>query len=143
MPGNSLEDLRKFYESDLDNQAKQAKASAISDASARGVYYGTPLTGSEADIDTQLARGKGQFRAGMFGNQQQDVLSRLQLAAQLMGQNASGQPPMPGGLDLSGIGSLFANNPAPYDTSAARTGPAITPQYQKAGGKIEPKKTTD
>lgn len=133
--GNSLGDVYNFFKSDLQNQAKQAKSGAIADASARGVYYGTPLTGSEADIDTQYQRGLGQFSAGMYGNAQQDQLSRLGMAVNLQGQSGSNMPPVPEGMDWSGLGALFGNSPASPGAppvAAPRQGPAITPPKPKA-----------
>lgn len=108
--GNDLAGTYDFFKSDLANQAKQAKSNAVADASARGVYYGTPLTGSEADIDTQYQRGLGQLQAGMYGNLQQDQLTRLGLATNLLGSN----PSMPaGGIDpnmFSSLGQLFGTS---------------------------------
>lgn len=128
--GNSLGDVYKFFASDLGNQAKQAKSSAIADASARGVYYGTPLTGSEADIDTQYLRGLGQLQAGMYGNEQENQLRRLGMAVNLGGQAGNNMPQAPGPMDFSGLGALFGSGtPAGPGATAAdtRKGPAITP----------------
>jgi len=134
-PGGSLADVYKFFQSDLENQKNQALAGSRSDAAARGVFYGTPLTGSEADINTQYLRGLGQLQAGMYGNEQQNTNQRLQLATQLFGMGANGQPSAPGAMDFSGLASLFGPSPA---VSAPRNGPAITPM-QKTGDKITPK----
>lgn len=126
--GNSLGDVYNFFKSDLQNQTKQAKSSAIADASARGVYYGTPLTGSEADIDTQYLRGLGQLQTGMYGNEQQNQLERLGMATNLINQSGANAPPMPGGMDFSGLGALFGSPSAPKQPSAQpRQGPVITP----------------
>lgn len=118
--GQSMSDVYNFFKSDLENQRKQAKAGAIADASARGVYYGTPLTGSEADIDTQFLRGLGQLQAGMYGNEQQNQLARLQLAATML----QGEPQAnAGGINPSlyqMLGSLFGGSQA---ASGQRTGP--------------------
>lgn len=127
--GQSLGDVYKFMQSDLENQKNQALAGSRTDAASRGVFYGTPLTGSEADINTQYLRGLGQFQAGMFGNQMQDERQRQQLAIQLLGQNPQNQPAM-SGLDLSGLGSLFGSSPA---ASGKRLGPMITPKGGKTG----------
>lgn len=128
--GQSLADVYKFFQSDLENQKNQALAGSRTDAASRGVFYGTPLTGSEADINTQYLRGLGQFQAGMFGNQQQNDLQRQQLAIQLMGQNPQNQPSV-GALDLSSLGSLFGSSPA---ASGKRLGPGgITPKGGKSG----------
>lgn len=129
--GNSLGDVYNFMKSDLQNQTKQAKSSAIADASARGVYYGTPLTGSEADIDTQYLRGLGQLDAGMYGNEQQNQLSRLGMATTLAGQAGSNMPPVPEGMDWSGLGALFgASSPTAPPVAGQRQGPAITPNQK-------------
>lgn len=125
--GSDLAGTYNFFKSDLQNQAKQAKANAVTDASARGVYYGTPLTGSEADIDTQLQRGLGQLGAGLYGNQMQDTLTRLSLATNLVGST----PSMPtGSVDpgvMSAIGALFGGNNA---VSGARKSP-LSPAAKK------------
>ena len=137
--GQTLADVYKFFQSDLKNQANQAKAGAVTDAANRGVYYGSPLTGSEADIDTQYLRGLGQFQAGMFGNQQQNELQRLQLAMGLTGQNQQGQPPMPGPVDFSGLGSIFGAQPA---VAGQRQGPTVTPKQPpltRTGDSLKPK----
>jgi hypothetical protein len=120
--GQTLGDVYKFFQSDLQNQTNQALASAKADAAARGVYYGTPLTGSEADINTQYLRGLGQLQAGMYGNEQQNTLARLGLASNLGWQNAFNQPPSPGPMDWSSLGAIFGNQPS---VAAQRTGPVI------------------
>lgn len=123
--GQTLADVYKFFQSDLENQKNQALAGSRSDAAARGVFYGTPLTGSEADINTQYLRGLGQLQAGMYGNEQQNELSRLSLAGQMMGPTP--QPQQPGQMDLSAIGSIFGASPA---VAGQRTGPAVTPKQK-------------
>jgi len=137
--GNTLGDVYNFFKSDLQNQANQAKANAITDASARGVYYGTPLTGSEADIDTQYLRGLGQLDAGMYSNEQQNQLARLGMAVNLSMANGQNRPAAPGPLDFSGLGALFAT-PAQTGTSnppaapqSTRQGPVITPKRNGEG----------
>lgn len=125
--GQGLGDVYNFFKSDLQNQAKQAKSGAIANASSRGVYYGTPLTGSEADIDTQYLRGLGQLDAGMYSNEQQNQLSRLGMAVQLNGQGGNTAPPSPEGMDWSGLGALFGSNPTVNPSSKPRQGPAVTP----------------
>lgn len=123
--GNSLMDLYNFQKSDLQNETNQKLASTRSDAAARGVFYGTPLTGSEADINTQYLRGLGQLDAGMYGNEQQNQNQRLGLASQLVMSNPN--VPIPGGLDFSGLASLFGQSPA---VAGQRSGPVapITPK---------------
>ena len=131
--GNDLSGLYNFFASDLQNQAKQATANSVADASSRGVYYGTPLTGSEADINTQYLRGLGQLQAGMYGNEQQNQLARLGLATNLAGMSMMNGPPG-GAIDPSvyqTIGQMFGNNNA---ASGARTGPQVTPATQPNQG---------
>ena len=125
--GDKLGDVYNFFKSDLQNQTHQAKANAITDASARGVYYGTPLTGSETDIDTQYLRGLGQLQSGMYGNAQQDSLARLGLASNLGYQGLAQQPNAPGAMDWSALGNLFGPSPT-NPNGPARKGPVITPQ---------------
>ena len=128
--GQSLGNVYNFFKSDLQNQAKQAKSGAIADASARGVYYGTPLTGSEADIDTQYQRGLGQLDAGMYGNLQADQLARLGMATNLSAQSGASNPGASGPMDWSGLGALFgANNTSAPGAPGTpqRKGPIITP----------------
>lgn len=125
--GQTLADVYNYFKSDLENQRKQAMAGSIADASARGVYYGTPLTGSEADIQTQYLRGLGQLQAGMYGNEQQNQLARLGLATQLFGSTPQ---PQTGGIDPSiyqMLGSLFGGSPT---VSGQRSGPSMTPAAQ-------------
>lgn len=133
--GNTLGDVYSFMKSDLQNQAKQAKSGAVADASARGVYYGTPLTGSEADIDTQYLRGVGQLDTGMYANEQQNQLSRLGMATNLSAMGSLNAPPQPGPMDFSGLGALFGNsNPTPpgpvNPNTSQRNGPVVTPAKQ-------------
>jgi hypothetical protein len=126
--GNDLGSLYKFFASDLANKTTQAKSNAISDASARGVYYGTPLTGSEADIDTQYLRGMGQLQSGMYGNEQQNQLARLGLATGLQSQGFMNAPSQPAPMDWSGFGALFGNQqPGQAPGTSTRNGPVITP----------------
>lgn len=128
--GQNLNDVYGFFKSDLENQKNQALASTKADASARGVYYGTPLTGSEADINTQYLRGLGQLQSGMYGNEQQNQLARLGLASSMGWQNSLNAPPMPGQTDFSSLGALFS----PQPNANARTGPAITPKGNTVPG---------
>lgn len=126
--GSTLDDVYNFFKSDLQNQTKQAKANATTDASARGVFYGTPLTGSEADIDTQYLRGLGQLQSGMYGNAQQDQLARLGLASNLGYQGLMQQPPAPAATNWSALANLFGSSPSVDPTGTQRNGPVITPK---------------
>lgn len=73
-----------YLKGDLQNAANDRKASLASDAAARGVYYGTPLTGSYADVDTQYLKGMGALDAAMWEKSSQMQLQKLALAAQLI-----------------------------------------------------------
>jgi hypothetical protein len=132
--GTDLGGVYNFFKSDLENQRNQAMASAKADASARGVYYGSPLTGSEADISTQFQRGLGQLQAGMYGNEQQNQLARLGLASNLMWQNGMNQPQAPGPMDWSALGSIFGQSPATSGQRAGPTKPQVTPAIPPAAG---------
>jgi len=118
--------LYDFFKGDLERQRKSAMSNAITDASARGVYYGTPLTTSQGDIQTEYLRGLGQLQANVLQNEQQNELARLGLGANLL--NSTPQVGA-GGIDPSvfqTIGSLFGGSPA---VSGERSGP-ITPKQK-------------
>lgn len=120
--GQTLSDVYNFFKSDLENERRQAISGAQADAAKRGVYYGTPLTGSEADIETQFLRGLGQLQSGMYSNEQENQLRRLGLASGLLG----GFPE--GGYEGDNsfyqvLGQLFGSSPT---ASGARRGPAIS-----------------
>lgn len=104
--------LYDFFKKDLEAQRKSAMASSISDASNRGVYYGTPLTTSQGDIQTEYLRGLGQLQANVLQNEQQNQIQRLGLAGNLL--NTSPQPNA-GGIDpalYSVLGQLFGGGQA-------------------------------
>jgi len=116
--------LYDFFKQDLENQRKSAMSGAVSDASARGVYYGTPLTTSQGDIQTEYLRGLGQLQSGVLQNEQQNELSRLGIAGNLL--NSTPQVGG-GGIDpavFQMLGTLFGGNQA---VAGQRTGP-ITPK---------------
>lgn len=115
--GQSAYDVLK---GDLEDQRRSAMSGAVADASARGVYYGTPLTTSQGDIQTQYLRGLGQLQAGVLGNEQQNEISRLQIASNLIGQNGVAQGGKIDPATLQMLGTLFAPRNGP-------TGPSITP----------------
>lgn len=128
--GRGLGDVYRFFASDLENQKNQALADTRSSAASRGVFYGTPLTGSEADINTQYLRGLGQLQAGMYGNEQNNELARLSLAAQL--SQGGTAPTAPGNIDWSALGMAFGpqgtgTHGTPAPVAGPRAGPAITP----------------
>lgn len=116
--------LYEFFKNDLERQRDAAIANARTDASSRGVFYGTPLTTSQGDIQTEFGRGLGQLQAGILQNEQGNELQRLQLASSLLGQTPQASS---GGISpdvFQTIGSLFAPRPGP--TGA----PPITPATQ-------------
>lgn len=136
---NTPQTLYDFFKQDLENQRKTAMAGAQSDAASRGVYYGTPLTTSQGDIQTEYLRGLGQLQSGILQNEQQNQLQRLGLASGLLSNT-----PMPqggGGIDpevFQMLGTLFGGSPAvggqrsgpisPAPQPGQRTGDRITPQ---------------
>src|SRR6266850_439405 len=90
-----------FFSQDLKDQARLAGSNAITDASARGVYYGSPLTTSLGDINTQLQRGLGALSTNIGLEQ-----------AQTQGQdlsNAIGQGMQFGQLGMQGQQNAFNN----------------------------------
>lgn len=126
-PGNAPpgpQTLYDFLKSDLEKQRSDALANATTDASARGVYYGTPLTTSYGDINTSFLKGLGSLQAGIVNNANSDELQRIQAAAGLL----NGQPQSSaGGIDpntLQQLGALFGGSNA---AASARNGPSITP----------------
>lgn len=117
--------LYEFFKRDLENQRDAALADARTDAAARGVYYGTPLTTSQGDIQTEYQRGLGQLSAGILQNEQQNELQRLGLASSLLSGTPMAQG---GGIDPSvfqTIGALFAPRQGPTNA------PNLTPPPQQ------------
>lgn len=112
--------LYEFLRRDLEDKRNAAIASARADAAARGVFYGTPLTTSQGNIETEFQRGLGQLQAGLLEREQQNELQRLALAAQLYG----GFGGAGGGEDNSAmmqlIGSLLAPRPGPVTPAQQR-----------------------
>lgn len=131
--GQSAYDVLK---GDLEDQRRSAMSGAVSDASARGVYYGSPLTTSQGDIQTQYLRGLGQLQAGVLGNEQQNELSRLQIGAGLL--NGAGQA-QGGKIDpnvMQMIGGLFnpqAQRPGPTAAYGPNNNPN-TPEIDPVTG---------
>lgn len=121
---------------DLEDSRRSAMSGAVSDASSRGVYYGTPLTTSQGDIQTQYLRGLGQLQAGVLGNEQQNELSRLGIGANLLGQAGQAQG---GKIDpqvMQMIGGLFnpqAQRPGPITPYGPNNNPN-TPEIDPATG---------
>ena len=115
--------LFEFMKQDLEGERNKALADTRSSAANRGVFYGSPLTTSEGDINTQYLRGLGQLQAGLISNDEQQNLQRLSLIPQLLGRplNASEMGGSGNVNDvMQTIGSLFAPRQGP-------TAPAITP----------------
>jgi len=119
--GQTLDDVYNFFKQDLMDATKLAKASATADAAARGVYYGTPLTTSLGDLDTQYLRGLGQLQAGMYGNEQARQLAMMQMAAGMFTPQYQGSGYDPNTLAL--LGQIYGWNPKP-----TATGPGVTPK---------------
>lgn len=126
---SSAQTLYEFFKSDLERQRDAAIASATADAAARGVFFGTPLTTSKGDIQTEFGRGLGELQARMLQNEEQNELQRLGLASSLL----SGIPQQGGGgisPDVfATIGQLFAPRQGP--TGAPRLTPATTPKKEQ------------
>ena len=119
--------LYDFFKRDLEDKRKSAMAGTEADAASRGVYYGTPLTTSQGDIQTEYLRGLGQLQAGILQNEQQNELSRLGIASGLLSSAPQAQS---GGIDpavFQMLGSLFGGSSA---VSGQRSGPSLTPPAQ-------------
>lgn len=127
-PGNATpgpQTLYDFLKHDLEDKRKTAMSNADADASARGVYYGTPLTTSHGDIQTEFLRGLGTLQANMLQNEAGNENTRLGLASNLLNQAPQSGA---GGVDpniLQQLGALFGSGNAPV--AGQRTGPVITP----------------
>ena len=117
-----MQSLFEFLKQDLVGERNKALASAKSDAANRGVFYGTPLTTSEGDINTQFLRGEGQLQAGLINNEEQQNLQRLSLIPQLLGRPLNAAELGGGNTNeiMQTIGSLFAPRQGPV-------APGITP----------------
>ncbi len=133
---NGLQDTFNYFKGELENQRNRASSSAVADASARGVYYGTPLTTSQGDIETSYLKGLGSLEANMYNASQSNELGRLALATQL----TSGMPMTSGGNNSATttlLGQLFGggnSNPMQNPTGAQQppigvpqTPPPVTP----------------
>jgi hypothetical protein len=127
--------LFEFLKRDLENERTRALSGARSSAAARGVFYGTPLTTSEGDIETSFLRGLGQLQSGLIGQEQQNELARLGLATNLIGQPASfGELSQLGQGDAdvyNTIGGLFAGQQPPADQPSITPNVAVNPQQQQ------------
>ena|SRR5437867_11243948 len=121
---NTPQTLYDFFKRDLEDQRRSALADTTSNAASRGVYYGTPLTTSQGDIQTQYLRGLGSLQAGVLQNEQQNELSRLGIAGNLLNsaQQAPGGQIDPAVYQM--LGTLFGNSAV----GGQRSGPMITPK---------------
>lgn len=70
----------------LEAETKTKMAGAITDAQKRGVYYGTPLTTSQGDMNSDYLRSLASLQADTAKNYMDDQFRRQALAAQLMQQ---------------------------------------------------------
>lgn len=105
-PWSNPQKTYDYLKGELEASKKTAVSNAVADASARGVYYGTPLTTSQGDIETQFAKGQGALDAAMWEKSSQLQMQKLALAAQLIGQyQQSGFDPSV----LAMLGQLFGN----------------------------------
>ena len=64
-----VQNAYRFMQQDLQDQANTARSSATADAARRGVYYGSPLTTSLGDIETQYQRGLGGLASSLAMDQ--------------------------------------------------------------------------
>lgn len=132
--------LYDFFKQDLEDQRRSALADTTSNAAARGVYYGSPLTTSQGDIQTQYLRGLGQLQSGILQNEQQNELSRLGIAGNLLNSAPQVQG---GGLDpavYQMLGQLFGSSSV---AGGSRSGPTITPKKQRTGDRISNQPTVN
>lgn len=107
-----------YFKSQLDAQRNTALQNSITDAQSRGVYYGTPLTTSQGDIQTSYLQGLGSLEANMFNQQQQNQLGQEQLAVQLVNGTPMAQPQSGAGSTMSALGSAFAGQGVPTASSS-------------------------
>lgn len=87
----------------LEAETNNKLSGAITDAQKRGVYYGTPLTTSQGDINSDFLRGLGGLQADTMKNYMDDQFRRQALAAQMI---ASGQDGTAAGYDPAGWEAL-------------------------------------
>jgi hypothetical protein len=86
---------RKQGVQNLDDQRRMAEDRAKADAANRGVYYGSPLTTSLGDINSQFLRGQSDLETNLIRDQaqrqQQDRMSAIQAILQYGQQQQNGQ----------------------------------------------------
>lgn len=135
----TLKDFYNFQKGDLEAERNKALGETRAGAESRGLFYGSPLTGSEGDINSQFLRNLGTLQAGMMGNLMEDRRARLGMAANLGWQDQMNQPPLPGPVDFSALGAMFGQQQQPGNVKDARTGPAkITPKNQSNPRILDP-----
>lgn len=123
-PKSPNQTIYDFYKNDLEGQRKTAMSNAVSDAEKRGVYYGTPLTTSQGDIETEYLQGLGTLQANMLQNDQQNELQRMQIAGNLLNSSPDATG---GGIDpevMKMLGMAFGGS---QQAAGQRAGPVITP----------------
>lgn len=75
----AADSIFKHFSRNLEDTAKLKGSDAIADASRRGVYYGTPLTTSLGNIDTELQRGKADLATNVLFSAAQTGMQDNQL----------------------------------------------------------------
>lgn len=121
--GNQPTSLYDYYKKDL-------KSNVDADASARGVFYGTPASSA-------YSSGLATLQANMLEKQQQEEMARLGLATNLL--NSSPAPSGGGGMDpqtMQMLGAMFGGSAT---AQSARKGPAITPKKTGVDENLIPK----
>ena len=107
-PTDPMQQYYNFLKSDLERERKGLRANAIGGAEERGVYYGSPLTTSFGDIDTEYLRGLGQLQATMFQDERANQLERMRIGSGMIGQTPMAEG---SGIDpavIAQLGALFA-----------------------------------
>lgn len=137
--GSTSQKLYDYLKQDLEDNRRSAMSGAVSDASSRGVYYGTPLTTSQGDIQTQYLRGLGSLQAGVLQNEQGNELSRLGIASNLLNNAGQAQGGQIDPMVYQMMGQLFGQSGQPSGQPGA-TAPAPY-QYSPLPKNISPKPT--
>lgn len=125
--GSTSQKLYDYLKQDLEDNRRTGMSNAVSDANSRGVYYGSPLTTSQGDIETQYLRGLGSLQAGVLQNEQGNELSRLQIASQLLSDAGQAQGGAIDPMVYQMMGQLFGQSPT---ASGQRNGPSAPAPYQ-------------
>jgi hypothetical protein len=112
--------LFDFFKKDLENERDRSLGRTRASAASRGVFYGSPLTTSEGDIETSYNRGLGQLQAGILQNENQNELQRMQMVMQML----------PPGTSFADMMKLMQSNPDIWGT--------IGSQVSQSGGQTPP-----